>query len=442
MAEQTKLLTVREQIDQVKDKLVDEGKIAPDATAAANAAAVPAFSEGTQPIDGRTGKPVVAKPETPTFTDGGVAIEQGGDKLPDAPPSPTDKAAILQAHKQRLADAEAGKLEPAAGAQAAEAAAEQIADAFADYDEFEFEDPDLELKFPIRVPKQYSETAKRGYGRRAAQDRLIRYLKDSEPVLRPMIEDGRIKQILPLIQAALENPQYGEYVTGGFQRLQKGLPLIEQAKIEAAQAAVEPPQSYDFSGADPFFAEQLAPFQKTIETLQQRLDRQDQERQQTAAQQQQAAERSQRMALEMQAAHKDLAAAYPEQCRLDLGPNDPFWQKACKLARESGYVENYGIRAGVVFGAQMAHQIEQERLAATASPAAAALTQMENKNMDLARQQAANGARTVGAGSATQAPPPAPVARPTSFNPDGTLKSAPQILVENQAWLASQGATA
>lgn len=451
--EQQTLPTVREQIDKVKDRLVTEGKIAPDPDAAVQAAGVPTFSEGTATLDPNTGKPVApaTQAKDPTFTEGGVQIPPGTETT-GAEPAPASKEAILAAHQTRMAEAEKNGQFPVsqeAGASAAEAAAQALAPA-TEYDEFEWEDPDFAdsetpIKFPIRVPKQYAEIAKRGYGRRAALDRAIRYAKDAEPALRAMIEDGRIKQIMPLLQAALENPQYGEYVTKGFQRLSQGLPLIEQAKIEAAAAgaaAVEtPPQTYDFNG-DPFLAEQFAPILKTVETLQGRLDRQEQERQTQVLAAQEQQRTNLQIANEIAEAHRDLAGTYPALFSLKLGPKDPHFKRARDYADEAGYIRAYGWRAGIIFGGQQLNNLEQERLAATSSPAADALRQIEAKNTDLARQQAAGAAKAVGGGSATPAPPPPAMARPTSFNPDGSLKPAAQILVENQAWLATQGATA
>lgn len=450
-----KLPSVRDQITKVRERLVTEGKISPDARAATAAAGVPTFSEGTAPLDPNTGKPVVAaaQSETPAFTEGQVAIPEGTPVETEKPP--VTKEDILAAHQERVKAAEEKPVVPQveAGEKAAEAAAEAIvAD---EYEEFEWEDPDFAdsetpIKFPIRVPKQYGEIAKRGYGRRAALDRAIRYAKDAEPVLKAMIADGRIKQVLPLIQAAIDNPQYGDYVAKGFQRMQQGLPLIEQARIEAAAAGAAtttpaPAQvtdDYNLALEDPFFAERVAPILKRTDTLQARLDALETERQQLAAQQQEQQRQNYQISSELAQAHRDLASSYPDKYNLQLQNKDPFFERAVNLAKEYGYIEAYGWRAGVVFGGQQAYALEQERLAATASPTATALANAESKHMELARQQAAQASRAVAAGSATPAPAPQPLPKPTPRDANGNLKPPAIFLAEQQQWLASQKVTA
>ncbi len=445
MADEKKLPTVREHADALIAGMVADGKILPDADAAARAAGMPTFSKGTATLDPNTGQPVAPKVKTPEFTEGSAIAVPEDAPVGGAPDLRTKEAIIASIAPPDAATAAAPPAQ-AAGAAAAEAAAEQaLAQAADEYEEFEFEDPDLEgpeghIKYPIRVPKNYLETAKRGYGRRAAYDRAIRWLKEAEPVLREMVEDGRIRQVLPLIQAAMGNQAYGDYVTQGFQRLQQGLPLIEQARQEAAAAGAAPAPTgaeFDLSQDDPYFAERVRPILARQEGLQQRLDRMEAERQQAEQRQQEDYRLNTQRAMEMHAAHQDLARAYPGQCNPSLGPNDPFWVKAIALAKEAGYVDAYGIRAGIVFGGQQAHLIEQERLAATASPSAAGLRQAEERHLELARQQAAQASRAVSAGAPTPAPPPPAPQAPSTRNPDGSLKRPGDYLRESQQYIAA-----
>lgn len=462
------LPSAREHIDKVMGDLVAKGAIQPDADAASLARGIPTFSKGTLALDENTGQPVGATPTLPGFTDGGVAIPDGvasgGAVGGNAPSATVGKTAeeLLAEHQARIgangaatpgtaaATAAAGEAAPGAqapaeqqaGASAAEAAAEALADAFAEYEEIEVEDADLETKYPIRVPKAYATSAKRGYGRRSTFDRGMSYLKNAEPVLRDLIANGQINQLLPLIQRALNDPAYGDYVLNGYQRAQQGLPLIEQARQEAAAAAVAPPPPATdpaFSGfQDPFLGEQMAPVLQRLDTLQQRIDREDADRR-TAAEserqrQVQQQQQNQRAAQDMQLAHQDIARIYPE-ARVDLGAKDPLWVKAVQYAKDAGYVDAYGLRAGIVFGAQQAAAIEAERLAATGSPAAAAIAQMEGVQMNLARSQAAAASRTVGAGAPTQAAPAPPPREPATKNPDGSMKRPEVYMREMQQYL-------
>lgn len=455
-----KLPSVQEHAQSIMDKVIAERGPVEDLEAARQAASVPTFSAGTAAIHPTTGKPILPKDQqqVPEFAEGQVAVpEADGSEKVEPEAAPSSKEAILAAHQERLKATEAVQAEAAAapepepapqvaGAAAAETAAEAIADdLWAEMDEFTFADPDIETEIPIRVPKKYAETVKRGYGRRAALDREIRYAKEAEPVLRQLISDGTIHNVLELIQFARDNPEYGQLVTGAFNRAKQGLPLIEQAKIEAAASAIAPPPAAvpDAlpSEDDPFgFSAMVNPLRKEIETLQQRIAREDAERQATVAraaqQQQQNAQRD----AEVRAAHADLARAYPGHARLDLGPSDPFFQKAVAQARTAGYGEAYGLRAGIVFGAQMAMQIEQERLSATSSPTADALRTAENQHGELARREAAAASRKVGAGAAMHAAPPPLPARPTSFRPDGSLKTPAEMLRDNQMYIEAVSA--
>ena len=474
--------SARDHAEKLRNALVESGAIAPGSDTSALASAVPTWSKGTVALDENTGKPIGTRPESPSFTDGGIvapseAASESGVVVPpqatETEPAGRTAQEILAEHNQRLEAAaaatnghatpgsgrEATAPTPApagadAGSAAAEAVAQAVVDEWADAETFEFEDPDLDVKIPMRVPKQYAQSAKRGYGKMAAYDRAISYLKNAEPALRPLIESGQLNQLLPLIQTALQDPEFGDFVVKGYQRRQQGLPLIEQARQEAAVAGAAPQYVQqapgqgplvDESQLDPFFAEQLRPVLSTVQTLQQQIeaDRRaraeaDERQRQTVAQQQ---AESQRINSEVAAAHRDLATMYPNLVRLDLGARDPYLERAINYARDAGYVARYGIAAGIVFGAQQVAALEAERQAATASPAAAALNHAENAQLtDLARQQAAAASRAVGSGAPMQVPPPAPPQRPGTMGADGKRKPADQYLREMQQYLAATGA--
>jgi hypothetical protein len=461
MAEETKRKSVREHADQLVNAMVENGTIAAsDSAAAVAAVGIPTFSKGTATLDPNTGKPI-AQPgaELPEFSDGTVqAPEQQG-----APPAATEgqtSEQILAAHQTRLAEHRAREQAAgtsadgaptstqapagaAAGAQAAEAAAEAIAaEPPEEYETFDFEDPDLNVTYPVRVPKQNLESAKRGYGRRSGYDRAVRYLKEAEPTLRQMVEDGRIRGVLPMLQRALDDPAYAQYVTDGYDRATRGLPLIEQARQEAAAVVAPAAPTYDFATEDPFFAERVAPITSQLQTVQQQLDRMNQEREnqtrQAAEQQRVNVQRNNEMA----AAHQDMHASMPELYSGDLQRDQTVWQRTVDFARDARYVDTYGLRAGLFFAAQQIQAMERERLAATASPAAAALSMQENQHMELARKQAAAASRTVGAGAVTHAPPPPPPQRPSSFRADGSLKKPDEILSDNVEYIRQSRARA
>ncbi len=470
------------------DKLVAEGKIAPDLKAAGAAAAVPTFSAGTAALDQNTGKPILTHAAPPTFTEGeGVAIPEdtasaGGVGVPGPGTADTGgKTAqqLIAEHQARLraangttdgpaataAGAEAGAAAttvptapasapapapaPAPGADAAaEGAAQALLDAFADYAEFEIDDADLGVKIPIRVPKKFENSVKRGYPRRSEFDRITGRYREFDPILRPLAEDGRLSRILPLIQRALTDQAYGEYVVAGYERATRGLPLVEQARAEAAaagagQAALAAPAAGTQDGLDlsslemfdPALAESLRRRFAAVETVEQRLTRFEQERTTQAQQQAQQQAENMRRANEMRSAHEDLGRAYPDLVNVAAGPRDPFYQKALRRAQESGYIDAYGLRAGLIFGAQQELIVEEERVAATSSPAVAAIAQVEAAQLELAQRQAADASRRVGTGSVVQAPPRPLPQRPNPRNADGSRKTPEQFMAENVAYL-------
>lgn len=420
---------VREHADSIINKAVADGRIAPDGTASDTAALTPVFSKGTAALDPNTGKPVVprAQGEAPPFEAGHVPLESAAPVV--APPGVAPAAAAVVA-------AQPGTAAPvvAERADAAEAVAQAIVD---DYGEFEFEDPDLGTKFTMRAPKQFVETAKRGYGRRTALDRAMSNYKNADPVFRSMVEDGRLNKLLPLIQAALDNKEYGEFVTQGFQRLQQGVPLIEQARAEAAAAgaaAIAAPEE-----SNPFVDPEVVSLRDRTAAMERDWQAFQAERQQQTQTQAQHREQTARNTSLMAGAHQDLAAAYPGVFNAQLGDQDPAWKAAYEYAKDAGYLQRYDLRAAIVFGGQGWRQLEAERIAATASPAAAALATVDARMLDTARREAAGSAATVSGGGVGQAQPIPTPPKPGTKNPDGSMKDQGTYMAEVQAWHQQYG---
>lgn len=376
-----------------------------------------------------------AAPAAPTFTESAVALpaptETTGSTPPAAPPASAPAAPDPAA---------------ASGAAAAETAAQALADAFGEYEEFEIEDADLDHKIPIRVPKKYAPSVKRGYPRRADYDRAMQRYRDADPVLREYIESGQMRNLLPLIRAARENAQYGEYVYRGFERLQKGLPLVEAAAAEAAAMGAAPvpaPALPENILNDPIFGEVAKPIVSAFESRFNELDQRYRSLEAQRDGERQRAEEAQRAAManatQMQSAHQDLERMFPGEYASAMQLSDPNYQRACQYARDAGYIESYGLRAGIIFAAQQMRTIEQERLAATASPAAAAINSLD-QTAEIARREASRMAASVAGGSpASVATTAAPLVKPTPKHPNGAMKPSDQYLREMQAYIAAGG---
>lgn len=433
MATEKTLPSVQDHARTLIDQAIADGKLPkPDS------AEVPSFTQG------KTTEP----PAVPGFSAGQVAIPEGQqpqDGSLQAPQAMQAAQAAASAPPQPGAE----PVQAQAGTQAAEAAAAQVADAFADFDEIEVEEPDFpDIKIPVRVPKQYAQIMKRAFPRRADYDRTRARWGEAAPVIEPLLQDGRIRQILPLIQRALTDQAYGDYVAKGYERALSGRPLIEQAAREAAalgapQTTTPTPSIEDLGITDPYIAEQVRPL---LTQYEQRLQQYEQRFQ--TAEQREAAERDRQAAAmrdnieranKMQGAHEDLARAFPGVFKTELGPNDPAWVRALQTTKDYGYADVYDLRAAIVFGGQQWQNLEAERLAATASPAAQAIQQMDQRQIELARQQASQLAQPAGGGATAQTVPTPPPPPPSTRNPDGSMKPPDQFMRENYQWLVATG---
>lgn len=439
---ETTLPPVREKLEQIQAAAVADGRISADAADHGAAALIPAFSKGTVPLD-HNGKPIIGR-GTPDREPGAFAE---GEKIPPvaegsvaAPAAlvPAASAAPAAAAAEASAPAGVAPAQAAAGAAAAEAAAATIAD---EYEEFEFTDPNWEggeIKIPVRVPKRYAESAKRGYDKRTSYDRKMSYLANAEPVLRDLILDGRINQLLPLIQRAIADEAYGKYVTEGFRRAESGQPLIDAA-VREIQAPAAPVQPQEPQFVDPFVDPRIQTLEERL-AANERATNEWRQAQETQAQtQRQRQEQINRNNAFMAAGHRDLANAYPGVFKPELGERDPAFQSAMEYARQAGYTNSYDLRAALVFGGQGWRSLEAERIAATQSPAAAALAGAESRLLDTATREAAAAARTVSGGASAQTTLPTPPPKPTPKDAQGNLKDRQQFMDEVVAWETAFG---
>ena len=428
---------VREKLTQIQDKAVADGRIPGDEASRA-AITMPSFSKGTVPLD-NNGKAIEER-VPPAFETAHVDLPASTETTGAAPSSAAPPAAspASAAVATPPAAAAAGATEAPAAAATGVAAAETVAAAIADeLVDFEFEDPDLGTKFTLKAPKQYVDVAKRGYGRRTTYDKAVSYLKNAEPILKSMIEDGRIQRLMPFLQRAVDDPEFAQAVSDVYQRRVNNQPMLEaavreiQATPPTGTVAAEPPNPF----LDPEVAELRARTEANERWISEQRE-QTQRSQQTQAQRDAAQRRNNEL---LAAGHRDLANAYPGIFRPELGERDPAFVAAMDYARQAEYTTNYDLRAALVFGGQGWRQIEAERAAATGSTAASALAAVDTRLVEAASREARNAASTVSGGavatSALAPPPP----KPTTKNPDGSLKPQDQYMGEVLAWERTYG---
>lgn len=379
------------------------------------------------------------EPSTPQFAQ--TTVAPNVDTQPQPPAATPPPAATTE---QPPADAPAAAAPaPSAGTQAADAAAAAIADPFGEYDEFEVDEPDFpDMKIPVRVPKQYAQIMKRAIPRRADYDRIRGRWREYADQIEPLIRDGQIKQYLPFIEMAQRDQEFAQFVEQAARRRLAGLPMTEQVRQAVEQAATQAAPATDDQGfVDPFLEEALKndPRIKRLETIEQRLERQEQERREQQVREQQMREQQVAFDTQLRRAHDELGQRYPGRFTPGV-PNDPAFSAAFNYAKQAGWLEDYGYRAGIIFGADAVYRMEQERLAATASPAARMIENGDVAAQELARQQAAKLAAGAAGGTTQPSAPVVPPPKPSRTNPDGSLKSREQFMAEMSGWVSAQQA--
>jgi hypothetical protein len=329
-----------------------------DADAMAKAAALPTFSAGTVALDEKTGKPIgdgaAAATATPDIEAG--TLPATGDQLsgsPDASVAQLAGAAAVEA-AAGVVDTLGGPPPTAAapdapatgGAAAVEAAADVTLRDWNDYSPVEYEDGDTGEKYQVFAPKAQAQAVKNGYARRSLMDRHATYLGRAKNVLEPLITDGRIMNLLPLIERAFQDPEYGDFVVDAFNRRISGQPLTPAqhaaADAGAAITAAATPEGGESEYVDPWLKATLEPLQRDLDetkafvrTMAQREEQQVQAR----AQQQRIQADANR---DLGNAHRELAALYPDAFAGDFARDRALLGKVHKYGMDAGYFSHYG----------------------------------------------------------------------------------------------------
>lgn len=427
------------------------------------AAMMPDFSRGTVALDEDTGAPIVG--QTPVaLPDAG---EAGGttDALAGAKAEIAGEAAPVAAVTSKERDPASGRYvseaaadvsdaataPPAAapeakptGEQAAETAAQAILDRpdpWADYEEVEIEDADLGTTYKVRAPKAEAAAVKGGYMRRADYSRKTMFLGDLKKTFEPLVGDGRLKAILPLIERAVADPEYGNFVVDAYNRRIAGQPLTpaQAAAAEAGaavQAAAAPaaPVTQLTEAEDPFLAEALRPYNERLGQVTSLVERMAAQETARAAQEDLGRRQyEQRVAVGNQA-YAALCQRYGDEFSGDQQKDSAAFMRAVNYGRDSGIFQQYGENpASIVLAYEDLRRARQE---ATASPAVAAV------NAATERRVASANAASVAPGTPAAAPqrkvvPPPPATRANGVAVDPKL-FAQQALARRAAIAAGQ----
>ena len=141
-----------------------------------------------------------------------------------------------------------GKAEPAAAVAAPVAPAPEgeqplapEVDAWAETVDVEYTDGDTGEKFVVRAPKAYADKVKNGYARRSIMDRQGGYLSKHKGWIEPLIENKQFDDVAPVIQRAIQDPDFADYIASAYMRRLNGLPLNVDQRAALSQAAEAAP---------------------------------------------------------------------------------------------------------------------------------------------------------------------------------------------------------
>jgi len=149
-------------------------------------------------------------------------IERGtAPAAPGQPPAPAAPA-------RPSADTQPPPPTPAAAAPPAgspPAATAPAADPFAEYEEIEYDDPDVGEKYMVRAPKSYADKVRNGYARRSIMDRNIGWLGKHRQTIEPLVTNRQFEDVMPIIQRGMGDQEFANYIAAAYMRRINGLPL-------------------------------------------------------------------------------------------------------------------------------------------------------------------------------------------------------------------------
>ena len=229
----------------------------------------PDFSKGTVALDEETGKPVVAREAAvaPPSGEAGGSIDALAGAMEEISGQPAPEGAARCARGRqgpirwrwrarrgeipaqlpiRSRSLKASRKPPAGSAEAAPRA-QAACESWLNQDPWsrlnrrvDYADPDTEKTYKFRTLKGQGDLAKRGFMRQADYTRKTMFLADARRDLEPLIADGRLKAIQPLLRRALDDPEFGNFVVDAYNRRLAGQPLTPApalASCDAVQAA-------------------------------------------------------------------------------------------------------------------------------------------------------------------------------------------------------------
>lgn len=417
---------VRKHALQLQNDLLDkQGKGgAQSADEARAATAVPSFSKGTVAIDEHTQRPIVTGQDPGQI--GGETVKVDGADLGGDPNRKLGGEAAAEAAAGEMLEQTPPEVDPPVAAApapveapdggAAEPAAGAIARNWDDYEEIDYDDPEAGQTYKVYATKDQAAAVKGGYARRSIMDRHATYLGQAREVLEPLITDGRIQQVLPLLRAAMEDPEYGQFVVDAFNRRQQGLPLTpaQAAAVAAAPAVAASNDGADYE--DPFLKHAIDPLRSELDEIKGIVKSQAQREQEANEQAQMNARAQQEINQMLATTHRDLHTHYPDAFQGKWDADKELIGKIYQYANQAGYFQTYGYTPAAF---RLAYTELRAARSEASSPAAAVVNQAAAASAAAPVRSVPTG--TAQGGGVTRKAPPAPV---VMRRQDGSMISA------------------
>lgn len=410
--------------------------------------------------------PPAAPPEgqAPATTEGQAAPAAGeaprAEEHPPAAGDPNgDQAPVAQGSGASPDGVSAAPPSDSGGGEGASTAAPTRS--WDDFEQVEYEDPELGEKIAVWAPKEKSGRVKDGYALKAMMSRHATYLGKHKSMLEPLIASGQFDQLAPYIQRALSDPQYAQalvmlangQVPPQFQQTQPvgtppqaappqssptpvAVPTVEQQTAQLRQELLA--QGIDEYTADAIVVAQKPIIQQQVTLMTQQAEYQrarEAEVQRQAEYQRAQAQITQTLTV----ASQQLAIRYPGEFTGNPQVDEPKMQELFNYAKAAGFDQVYGVNPAVFIVAKQDLEAKRAQAAAAAPVAqpASALAASARALAGQAGQAIADRAAATVVNRNAAAPPPQPPKDPLkSINTKG--KSIKQVTREVAQVLAQQ----
>jgi len=286
-----------------------------------------------------------------------------------------------------------------------------------EWEDAEWDDDSVGVKYRIKAPKGSADKIKSGWMAHADYSRKAARLAHFQQEFQPLIESGYMDKVLPLYRALDRDEVLAQAVAQLYQQRMTNQPLTYiQPGFEQQyqQPQVQEEQPY---ADDPYLASIVAPIRSELGQLRSTIEEQARITTQQRAQAQQAEAARSAQLTEWSQIHQRLHQAYPQDFAGDQS-DLPKLQQLAQYADRAGYSrESHGWLGRITAakadidryrGAPAVTPTATNGSTATPSAGAAAVQARAEEIARKARAEVANGTVVSGSSQPAEPPPPKP----------------------------------